>query len=596
MTTATSGRCIHILPEFLANQIAAGEVVERPASVVKELVENSLDAGATSIEVTVEGGGVRLVRVADDGCGMGPDDAVAALERHATSKIASAEDLERVATLGFRGEALPSIAAVSRCTLTTALPGAVGGTRVEIEGGRIVAPKPVGCPPGTVVEIRDLFFNTPARRKFLRAPATEIAQIAQTVTSLALAHEAVAFKLVSSGRSVIAVPAAESLAERIAGLFGRQMAEALLPVAGEAEGLSVAGMTSPPTVSRSSRDHLHLVLNGRPFRDRRFAFAITKAYEGMLPPGRHPVAVVRLAADPATVDVNVHPTKQEVRFLKPGDVFDLLVGSVRAALEGVRPGPVSAPPPLRPHVSEDERRERVEEAIETFLARARPPGEARPADHPYRKTPLEPALSLERPQEPLPELLDIGRYVGQLYRTYLCFETEAGLVLIDQHAAHERVLYELLAGEREAESVATQELLVPLTLEVAPPEAAVLQERGALLDEVGLGLEPFGGQTVVVKRVPALWGDEGVEDKVRSLVEALVELDGGAPEDEAREKMLVEAACQAALKARRAMDEVEARSLVEALAACRSPLVCPHGRPVVLMLERAEVERRFQVK
>jgi DNA mismatch repair protein MutL len=595
MTTATSGRCIHILPETLANQIAAGEVVERPASVVKELVENALDAGATSVEVTVDGGGVGLVRVADDGCGMGPEDAVAAFERHATSKISSAEDLERVATLGFRGEALPSIAAVARCTLTTAQPNSVGGTRVEIEAGRLVASKPVGCPPGTVVEVRDLFFNTPARRKFLRAPATEIAQIAQAVTALALAHEAVAFKLVSSGRSVIAVPGAGSLEERIAGLFGRQMAEALLPVAGEADGVALAGATSPPTVSRSSRDHLHLMLNGRPFRDRRLAFALAKAYEGLLPAGRHPVAVIRFAVDPDVVDVNVHPTKQEVRFRKPSDVFDLLVSSVRAALEGVRPEAVSAPPPLRPHVSEDERRQRVEEAIETFLARSRPPGEA-PGAELWRGAPRPSTLSLARPQEPLPELLGGGRYVGQIYRTHLCFETDAGLLLVDQHAAHERVLYERMASEREAESVATQEMLVPLTLEVSPAEAAVLEERGAMLEEVGLGLEPFGGQTVLVKRVPALWGDEGVEDKVRSLVEGLLELDGRLPEDETRERVLIAAACQAALKARRPMEEAEARSLVEALAACHSPLVCPHGRPVALVLGRSEMERRFQVK
>ena len=595
MATATSGRRIHILPHSLANQIAAGEVVERPFSVVKELVENALDAGATSVEVTVEGGGVRLIRVADDGCGMGLEDAQVAFERHATSKISSVDDLERVASLGFRGEALPSIASVSRCTLTTALPEDVGGTRVEVEGGRLIESKPMGCPPGTVVEVRDLFFNTPARRKFLRAPATELAQIAQTVTALALAHEGVAFKLVSAGRSVMAIPAVETLAERIASLFGRQMAEALLPVDGEGDWLGVRGMASPPTITRSSRDHQHLVLNGRPFRDRRLAFAISKAYEGLLPPGRHPVAVIRLAVDSDMVDVNVHPTKQEVRFQKPGEVFDLLRGSLKASLEGVRPGPAPAPPP-RPRASESERRQRVGQAIESFLARSRPSGEALHPERPGLGALRQPTLSIARPQEELPSVLDGGRYVGQLYKTYLCFETEAGLLLVDQHAAHERVLYEQFASQSTDDRVATQELLVPLAMEVSPAEAAVLEDRAEILGEMGLGVEPFGGQTVLVKRVPALWGEDSVEEKVRSLFEALIALDGATPEEEAREKVLIATACQAALKSRRTMGEAEARSLVEALADCRSPLVCPHGRPVVLVMERAEMERRFQVK
>ncbi|MFQ5893865.1 MAG: hypothetical protein ACE5H5_06085, partial [Nitrospinota bacterium] len=368
-----------------------------------------------------------------------------------------------------------------------------------------------------------------------------------------------------------------------------------LAVAGEADGLAVAGMVAPPTMTRSNRDHQHLVLNRRPFRDRRLAYALAKAYDGLVPAGRHPVAVLRLEADPERVDVNVHPTKQEVRFHRPGEGFDHLDGSIRAALEGVRPKPASAPPP-QPEAAPFDRRQRVEQAIETFLARARPPEEARLAGEPLRHVARPPSLPLARPQEPLPVLLDGGRYVGQLYKTYLCFETEAGLLLIDQHVVHERVLYEQLASAGAVHRVATQELLVPLTLEVTPAEAAVLTDRASLLAEVGLGVEPFGGATVVVRRVPAIWGDEGVEEKVRALVEALVELDGRTPEDEAKERVLVATACQAALKASRPMDEAEARSLVEALAACRTPLVCPHGRPIVLVMERAEVERRFQVK
>lgn len=595
MTTATAGRRIHILPEHLANQIAAGEVVERPASVVKELVENALDAGATSVEVTVEGGGIRLIRVADNGFGMGAEDASAAFGRHATSKITSPEDLLRVSTLGFRGEALPSIASVARCTLTTALPGKVGGTRVELEGGDLLDSKPVGCPPGTVVEVRDLFYNTPARRKFLRAPATELSQIAGVVTALALAHEQVTFKLTSGGRSVVSVPAAKSLAERVAGLLGRQLAEALLAVSGEADGLTLEGLASPPTVTRSNRDQQYLILDGRPFRDRRLAYAVAKAYEGLTTPGRHPVVVLRLTSEPELVDVNVHPTKQEVRFQRPGEAFDLVCASLKAALEGVRHS-VLTPPPPPPAVSDFERRQRVEEAIETFLTKARPKDEARAFGGLRTITPEAPRLEVARPQGALSELLEGSSYVGQLYRTYLSFEAPSGLILIDQHVAHERVLYERLSAQWAGRGVATQELLVPLTLEVAPAESSMLEERAALLEEVGLGVEPFGGNTVVVKRVPALWEGEALEEKVRSLIEALTELDGKAPEDEVREKVLIDAACKAALKAGTSMGEAEALSLIEALSACRSPLVCPHGRPVVMVVRRAEIEKRFQVK
>jgi DNA mismatch repair protein MutL len=595
MTTATAGRRIRILPEYLANQIAAGEVVERPASVVKELVENALDAGASTIEVSVEGGGLKLIRVADDGFGMGPEDAVAAFSRHATSKIISAEDLERVKTLGFRGEALPSIASVSRCSLTTAPPRSLEGTRVVLEGGSITEAKPVGCPPGTVIEVRDLFFNTPARRKFLRTPATELSQIANVVTALALANEAVTFKLISGGRTLVTLPEVDTLTERAGGLFGRQLAEVLITVAGEASGFSVSGVTSPPSLTRSSRNQQYLILDGRPFRDRRLAYAIAKAYESFVAAGRHPIAVLRFSVDPSEVDVNVHPTKQEVRFRRPGEVFDLVCGTLKSALQGVRPSPYSSPPLSEPTETLD-RRKRVEEAIETFISRARPK-EGAPQVRPHQEG-LGSARSLQvaRPQEAIPSLIQGGRYVGQIYRTYLCFESESGLILIDQHVAHERVLHEELTKQWADQRVATQELLVPLTLEMAPDEAAALEERGELLEELGFSVEPFGGQTVVVKRVPAVWGGQEVEDKARSLLRALVELDGRVPEEEVVEKVLIDASCKGALKAGRPMTEAEAHSLVESLAACRTPRVCPHGRPIVLVLEKAEIERHFQVK
>lgn len=595
MTTATEGRRIHILPDYLANQIAAGEVVERPASVVKELVENALDAGATTIEVTVDGGGLKLIRVADDGCGMSSEDAVAAFERHATSKISSSEDLGRVTTLGFRGEALPSIASVSRCTLTTSSVEALGGTRVELEGGSLKGAKPEGCPSGTVVEVRDLFYNTPARRKFLRSQAYEVNQIIHAVASLALAHESVAFRLVSGDRSVLSVPSVASLAERVAGLLGGDMAGALLAVEGEVDGIGLDGLASPPSVMRSSRDHQYLILGGRPFRDRRLSFSISQAYEGLLPPGRHPLVFLRFYVDPARVDVNVHPSKQEVRFERPGDVFDLVRRSLRAAVEGLRPRPAAAPEASQ-KVSDFDRRQRVEQAIETFLSRARPAEDVGLAEMRVQTKAPSPGLEASRPQQGLPSLIEGARYLGQIYRSYLCFEVDTGLVLIDQHVAHERVLYEKLARETDDRRVATQELLVPLTLEVSPAELSALEERTSYLEEMGLGVEPFGGRTVVVKRVPAVWDGGAAEEKVRSVLEALLELDDKASEENIRHKVLAAASCQAALKAGRPMAEAEALSLIKALTACRSPLVCPHGRPVVLVVERSEMERKFQFK
>jgi DNA mismatch repair protein MutL len=308
------------------------------------------------------------------------------------------------------------------------------------------------------------------------------------------------------------------------------------------------------------------------------------------------VAVLRLSVDPSRVDVNVHPTKQEVRFQRAGDVFNLVCTSLRASLEGgIRAQTDSTLKPPQPDADFD-RRQRVEQAIETFLAKARPEEESRPTDR-HQRGPVHPsALPLARPKEALLSLIDGGRYLGQLYQTYLCFESASGLVLIDQHVAHERVLYEKLASQWAERDVAAQDLLVPLALELSPAEAAVLEERGSLLEELGLCVEPFGGLTAVVKRIPVLWEGEPVEENIRSLLATLVDLDGKAPEDEVREKALVATACKAALKAGRPMTETEALSLLEALAACLSPLVCPHGRPVVLLAERAEIERRFQVK
>ncbi len=594
---------IRVLPPGLVNQIAAGEVVERPASVVKELAENALDAGATALVVEVEEGGLGLVRVADDGQGMDRDDALLALERHATSKLQDAAGLATIATMGFRGEAVPAIASVSRFRLDTA-PGADGaGTRVLVEGGSVVETSGVARPRGTTVEVRDLFFNTPARRKFMRAPATEAGHVTEAVIRLALARADVGFTLRSSGRLVLSVRAGESPVERAAQALGREAARHLVAVDGGRGEVQVRGLVTSPDHSQATGRSLYLFVNGRFIRDRAAAHAVLRAYAGVLPPGRQPAGVLFVTLPLDRVDVNVHPQKLEVRFAEARQVYDALHHAVASALRSApwlarQPSAQGAPggPPadaLQPPL--------VGEDAASVLAWARaihPPAESGaawplPAPGAGGTAPLP--FSVAAAGEPPRPLGYFGslRFVGQHARTYLLCEAPGGaLVVIDQHASHERMLFHRLREAMRATPLPVQPFLVPQVVTLPPAVARALEGHAAELTRLGLDVEPFGGDAFAVKGAPAILGGVDLAGLLTDLAQQLEQLERGSAVDEALHDLAATMACHAAVRANQELSAEEARALLDGLDAIDFKARCPHGRPVVFEVPLADLERR----
>jgi DNA mismatch repair protein MutL len=539
---------IHILPPEVAERIAAGEVVERPASAVKELIENSLDAGAAAVSVEIRDGGLSLVRVSDDGCGMARADAPLALERFSTSKIHTLADLDGIATLGFRGEALASIATVARLELLTRSKEELEGTRVRAAGGQVEV-APAASPVGTSVTVRDLFYNTPARRKFLKSPMREAQLVRETVVRYSLAYPAVAFRLLVNGRESYVAPPATPL-ERIGAALGRDVAAEMVDVAWEAADLRVWGHVSAPALGRRDRQGQFFFVNGRPVRSGLLAVMLERPYAGRLPPERRPLAVLHVRLDPHLVDVNVHPRKEEVRLSQERSVYGAVARAVEEALVPY------------PHLEQD------------FPA----------LEWPFSDASLE-AGALREPQaeyaagglEPL----------GQFHNAYIVARGREGLVVVDQHAAHEQVLFERLLG---AESV--QPLNPPLRLELTAREAESLEPCLALLADLGLEIEHFGGYTFLLRSVPAALA--GPEPRV--LLEALLDelpacrkLDPEA----ARERLAMKAACTAAVKAGDVLTAEQMQTLLRDLEAAWSPATCPHGRPAFVLLTVEELERRF---
>ncbi len=604
MEQATAGnrRRVRVLPDEIANRIAAGEVVERPASVVKELVENAVDAGATRVRVRLEGAGKRLIAVEDDGEGMGREDALLALERHATSKIATADDLDTITTLGFRGEALPSIASVSRVRIVTRPPEAPEAAVVRVEGGKVVAVEAAGAPPGTTVEVADLFFNVPARLKFLKGDATELRHCVETVTQLALVHFDVGFELRSQGRVSLVVPSGQSLEERAAQVAGAEAPGGLYWARAEAGGRELVLAFAAPHEGRGHRRGLRLFVNGRPVQDRLLVRAVTEGYRGLLEKGRYPVALLWVEIPPDEIDVNVHPAKREVRFRDEGRVFRWVAGFVAESLAGApwlsRGAVTPAPePPRRPEL------ERVSEAVAEYAGRVSVGAGGRSPSPPVRRgsgegagrprvgglppvAPSQPALWLEGGAGQGP--YDGLRFLGSVEATYLVFQDpdRRGLVILDQHAAHERVLYERFLGQGGARSV--QRLLVPVPVECSPAERAAFEECKEALETLGFGVEPFGDTALAVTEAPADLPAAAVEAVVRDILGA-----GPAALAEGHDALARRAACAAAVKARSALDASEAEALVRSLAAARHPSHCPHGRPLVIRLGRKELEGMF---
>jgi DNA mismatch repair protein MutL len=593
----TTNAAVRILPDSLINKIAAGEVVERPASVVKELVENAIDAGASSIRVDVRGGGKSLVSVRDDGRGMSRDDALLAIERHATSKIRRPEDLFAIHTLGFRGEALPSIAQVSRMEIRTAEHGAERGTHLRLDGGVLKAVKDAPPVPGTEIQVRRLFFNIPVRLRFLKGERTELGHVTEAVVRAALARPAVRFELWRGERQVLRADGTDDLVRRVGDVLGRDIGGRVIPLEASEGELRLHGLVSEPALTRSSRNGLYLFVNGRPVRDRLLLGAVLGAYRGLLPRGRFPVLALFLQLPAGDVDHNVHPTKSEVRFVRARQVYrfvaDSLGGTLRGATAGAflpdaepDPPPTTGPPAAgRPPSSWGMVRESLFDGIGGGVPTPAPPPAA---DSPGSASSQAPPAPDEAPAFSFRALVYLGGYEG----TYLLFQDGTDLVVIDQHAAHERINYErILASDSTAGG--SQHLLVPETIDLPRAQAELLSSRADLLASVGVELGEFGGGTVVVTAVPPSLSPESVRELITDLAQELVDSRPSTAVEELRHRLAAVAACHRSVRAHQRLSEGEIRSLLTGLDGAELPFTCPHGRPLLARFRLRDVQRWF---
>lgn len=642
---------IRRLSPLLVNQIAAGEVIERPASVVKELLENSLDAGATALDIQIEEGGRDLIRIADDGCGIPAEELPLALEPHATSKIAEAADLEAITTLGFRGEALASIGSISRLRLVSRPRAAESGAVIEVEGDRRSEVRPIGSAPGTVIEIRNLFFNTPARRKFMRTPATEFSHIAEAVQRIALAHPGVGFRLTHGGRVTLDLPPGESPAQRCAAVLGENLRDGLLEVYSDERGVGVWGLLGQPALARATAKHQYLYVNNRPVRDRNIAHALKEAYRGLIEPAAQPVAVLFLSIDPLAVDVNVHPAKSEVRFADAGVIHSQVLAAVRQRLLAADLTPraeLSAPPPassaapwnLTPAPAAPPRfnfsgssgsggggggvpswsaprpgpldldaiRQQIEPLPQT--APTANPAEAfveyfRQMD-PYQKSAVYQQVRQE--MEPGSDAEDSGGRmlepirpaatpVLQVRNSYIVTQDEQGIVIIDQHALHERVMFQtLLDRVRSGGSLESQRLLTPAVLPASAGRLVLIENLRPLLEKIGVELEPAGPGMLAVHAFPTLLFERGVE--VGPFIDDLLdraEEERYAPTDEAAlHEVLDMMSCKAAVKAGDRLQPEELGALLQQRQEIERASNCPHGRPTTIRLTLSELEKQFK--
>ncbi len=611
---------IQKLASLLVNQIAAGEVIERPASVVKELVENSIDAGATRIALDLERGGIELIRVADDGVGIEPEQLPLALAPHATSKIREATDLDRIATKGFRGEALASICSVARVSITSRARGADAGARIDAEGDVVRPVRPAASSPGTTIEVRNLFFNTPARRKFLRTPQTEQTRCLDWVRDLAMAHPAIAFTASVDGRRVLDLPPGQSPRERVLDILGRELDDQLVEVTwdqfDDARGVSIWGLAGLPTLARATARAQHVFLSGRVLRDRTVQHALREAYRGLIEPGRHPTAVLMIEMSPEGVDVNVHPAKLEVRFRDQSMVHQAVLHAVRDALRArdLTPSAVDRRPDLGASSSTQilprpggggggaPAPDLVEPARFAELLKTQSPGrdtERLEFAQPAAAAPAPPRVAASAPEAPSSPIRKATR-VLQVHRSYLVAEDERGIVLIDQHALHERVMFEKLlarvtsGGEGEA-TLETQRLLSPVAVPAAPASVERLDELTPLLARLGIDAAPLGPATIAVHSFPSLLFSRGVDplDFMTDLLER-VERDSFTPGSEAAlHEVLDMMACKAAVKAGDALSEDELAELLSMRERVERSGSCPHGRATTVRLTIEDLERLF---
>lgn len=615
---------IKILSADVANKIAAGEVVERPASVVKELIENAIDAESTSIRVEIRAGGKRLIRVSDNGIGMEREDALLALERHATSKVNRIEDLACIHTFGFRGEALASIASVSQFELLTRTADALEGTKVDVEGGVFRSVQESGCSPGTHMSINNLFYNVPARLKFLKTDTTEMNHITNQVTWAALAHPKIHFSLTHNGRSILDVRACDSYLERVRLLYGREFAENLIEFTEELPDLKMYGLLGKPEFTKPNREYQLFFLNQRPIRSRIIGAALTEALDAMVAKDRQPVALLFLTLDPETVDVNVHPAKIEVRFRNERTIYSGVVRMLRDALHKTKYIP-KIETSIEPTQSE-----RDTESRDTSLSqRVSTPGRGHPAPQRTAPTPQvhrtqtppgtpqetedgDQTLETQAPSTPTEvvvqppqqrtsddadlSLLDFEnvQLKTNLFKTYIVVEAKDKIFFIDQHVAAERVLYERFVNQMETDGIPVQGLLLPVTLEVTPQQLGVLKIHGDIFKKLGFDLDEFGGNTILIRAIPSLLPTRIAAQTVTDLLDKLPEephTDVQIPE--AIDNALITLACKSAVKAGDTLDTKEMINLIKELSEAKLPFNCPHSRPIIVEMGRDELERRF---
>ncbi len=581
---------IYRLPAALANQIAAGEVIERPASVVKELIENALDAGATRINVVTEFGGKKLISVEDDGEGMTPEDARLAVERHATSKLRTSEDLAAILTLGFRGEALPSIASVSRFRLRTRTRGSISGTQIRIDAGELMSAGEVGAPEGTLIEVQELFFNLPARRKFLKADTAESAQVSRLVTQLALGYPEVGFTFRSGGRAIVETPPAASLAERFFQIYGDRAD--LIEVRKHAAGITVHGYVAALAETGPVRGPQHVFVNRRLVRDRTISHAIQQAYSVATIKERSPEVHLFIELPPDRVDVNVHPTKAEVRFLDGGLVHEVLRRAIVDALgqTGV-PELVLSQATLTPALP-------VAGALPlTFASRSADPladAIERAISQPPSVGSGDPRVGATSGRETIATLIKPMTPLGQFRNTFIIAVDDEGLAIIDQHVAHERILFEQISERLLGGTLESQRLLTPIVLDLGAGEHATLKGHALALEQFGFQLEDFGGTSIRVSAVPALLKLEACESALRAAAGDLEGLAPGSGISESVRQLAATMACHAAVKANDSLTIDKMKYLLDELRRTAHSSVCPHGRPVVLRLTRREIERNFE--
>ena len=579
---------IRILPEILSNQIAAGEVVQRPSSVVKELVENSIDAKATSITIEVVRGGKSLIRVSDNGVGLSRDDALLSIERYATSKIYTKQDLFSISTMGFRGEALPSIASVSKFVLVTRTKDSDMGTRIEITGGKMQNVSDAGAPVGTMVEIRNLFFNTPARRKFLKSDNTEISHIADTISGMALGNSHIRFRLFLNNKLQKSFSSSDDLFQRSVNVIGKDVAKKLYKIKYSDDYIKIKGFAAHPMVTRSSSSKIFLFVNNRLIYDRGLISAVFKGYQGRIMKGKFPLAVIFIYIAFDQVDVNVHPSKKEVKFFKAQQVYQAVAATVRKAfltaqenvIDYSKSEAIKLDPAYRfQHYSGTNKSDGLPKVEQPAVEWGAPAKKELQIAQPCKELFFEP---------------DSPKIIGQVMGTYILSESESGLMLIDQHAAHERIVYEALKNRYQSLNVVSQELVVPETMELNHKESDTLLTILDDLVSMGIGVEPFGGTTFVIKSIPSIIAQKQVKPIIIEIIEKTLTDKNEFSKARWLDECLILMACHNAIRANKQMNTMEMEKLLCDLEKCDNPMHCPHGRPIMITLTKDELEKLFK--